>query len=98
MDDSATQHPYEPAMVARRLRAIRLALGLNKASFADMVGIDRSSYTKIEKGEKPLLPYTAYRIYELYGLDMNFLYLGQVGGLPAALSRKLITHLSSGTR
>ena len=73
---------------------MRKALGMSKAEFADMVGIDRSSYTKIEKGTKPLLPKDAYRIWQLYGIDLNFLYLGQVGGLPSSLSSKIVQHLN----
>lgn len=84
-------------MVARRLIAIRAALGLNKADFADQIGVDRSSYTKIEKGVKPLSPPSAYKIYELYGVDMNFIYLGQVGGLPSILSKKVTSHLITET-
>jgi DNA-binding XRE family transcriptional regulator len=94
MEESATHHPHEPAMVARRLIALRAALGMNKAAFADMIGLDRSSYTKIEKGEKPLLPPSAYRIYQLFGVDMNFIYLGQVGGLPVKLSSAVMSHLN----
>jgi transcriptional regulator with XRE-family HTH domain len=97
MDESPNIQPFEPPVVARRLIALRAALGLNKATFADMIGVDRSSYTKIEKGEKPLLPGSAYRIYELYGVDMNFVYLGQVGGLPVRLSSKVMNHLSGTT-
>lgn len=84
-------------MLAPRLTAARAALGLSKADFADRIGIDRSSYTKIEKGEKPLLPHTAYKIWELYGIDLNFIYLGQVGGLPVNLSNKVISHLNGAT-
>ena len=58
-------------MCAPRLTAAREALGLSKAEFADIIGIDRSSYTKIEKGLKPLLPRQAHRIWQLYGIDMN---------------------------
>lgn len=82
-------------MVAPRLIAVRQALGMNKAAFADAIGIDRSSYTKIEKGDKPLLPATAYRIFQLYGVDMNFIYLGQVGGLPLKLSSAVMSHLNT---
>lgn len=88
----------EPQMIAPRLIAAREALGLSKAEFADLIGIDRSSYTKIEKGDKPLLPHTAFRIWELYGIDMNYIYLGQLGGLPVSLSSKVITHLHGLTK
>ena len=80
-------------MVARRLIALRAALGLSKGEFADIIGIDRSSYTKIEKGLKPLLPPYAFRIWQLYGVDMNYIYLGQVGGLPNKLSNNVTSHL-----
>lgn len=95
MEESHTYEPTAPDMVTPRLIALRLALGLSKAEFADIIGIDRSSYSKIEKANKPLLPKDAHRIWQLYGVDMNFLYLGQVGGLPAALSTKVISNLKA---
>jgi len=84
-------------MVAERLKALREALEMTKAEFADAIGVDRSSYTKIEKGEKPLLPKSAYRIWKLYGVDMNYVYLGQVGGVPLNLSKRLMIHLNTET-
>ena len=96
MEDSPQMQPIDPRLVARRLAAIRRALDIRKADFADAIGVDRSSYTKIEKGTKPLLPKDAYRIFELYGIDLNFVYLGQVGGLPAKLSKAVTSHLSGG--
>ena len=97
MEESPHHEPAAPVMVAPRLRAAREALGMSKAEFADRIGIDRSSYTKIEKGQKPLLPKDAQRIFQLYGIDMNFIYLGQVGGLPSRLSSKVMSHLSGVT-
>ena len=94
MEDRTRFEPWEAEVVAGRLIAVRAALGMNKADFADMIGIDRSSYTKIEKGDKPLLPGYAFRIYQLYGVDLNFLYMGQVGGLPSRLSSAVMTHLN----
>lgn len=94
MDESPSTQPTDKHLVARRLHAVREALGLKRSEFADIIGIDRSSYTKIENGIKPILPETAYRIFELYGVDLNFIYLGQVGGLPESLSRSVTTALS----
>lgn len=87
--------PVAPAQVARRLAALRSALGLTKAQFADIIEIDRSSYVRIEQGAKPLLPPTALRIHQLYGVDMNFLYLGHLSGLPQSLSSKVTTLLTA---
>lgn len=86
----------DPSIVARRLESVRETLGLSRAQFADQLDIDRSSYSKIAKGDKPLLPPTAYRLYELHGVDMNFIYLGQIGGLPSRLSSQVISRLKDG--
>lgn len=97
MDESTTSEPWEPPVLAPRLIAAREALGYNKADFADAIGIDRSSYTKIEKGQKPLLPREAHRIWQLFHVDLNYLYLGELGGLPSHLSSKVIAHLKKAT-
>lgn len=96
MKESKPIDPTSPHLVAMRLAAIRDALEMNKADFADAIGIDRSSYTKMEKATKPILPKDAYRIFELWGVDLNFVYLGQIGGLPGKLSSKITTHLRGG--
>lgn len=65
---------------AQRLSELRKNLGLGSGDFADAIGVDRSSYSKIEKGVKPLLPKVALKICERYGVDMNYLYLGRSQG------------------
>lgn len=95
MDDSSKHLPHDPIMVARRLMSLRTALSLSKAEFADSIGLDRSSYTKVEKGVKPLMPPIAFKIWQLYSVDMNYIYLGQVGGVPSSLSKKLMPALSA---
>ena len=95
MPDSSSNDLWSSVKVAERLVALRLALDLNKADFADQIGIDRSSYTKIEKGQKPLLVREASEIWRLYGVDMNYIYLGQIVGLPGILSSKVIKNLKT---
>lgn len=94
MDETHHLQPTSPLLVARRLTALRSALGINKADFADAIGIDRSSYTKIEKGEKALLPPKAYEIFTKYRADLNYIYCGELGGLPNHLSSKITKHLN----
>lgn len=95
MERAKPNEPWEPTVVAPRLIALRESLGMNKVEFAARIGVDKSSYTKIEKGEKPLQTSAAYKIWQLWGVDLNFLYLGQIGGLPHRLSSTIITHLNS---
>ena len=80
-------------MVMPRLIAIRLSCELSKAEFADRIGVDRSSYTKMENGDKPILPHIASRIWEQFGVDMNYIYLGRMDGLSKNVSSKLIKAL-----
>jgi transcriptional regulator with XRE-family HTH domain len=81
-------------MVAPRVEAVRLALGMSRTDFAALLGLDKSSYTKVAKGTKPLLPEYAYRLFRLYGVDLNFVYLGRVDTLPMSLSAKIIANLN----
>lgn len=93
MNDSTHQEAFDPRKVGPRLEAARLALSLTKAQMAEVIDIDASSYSKIIKGAKPLLPPQAWRLWKAYSVDPNFIYLGQLGGLPVDLSRKLMPHL-----
>ena len=94
MEESAME-PIHPKQVGRRLLAICKALGMLKGHFADSVEIDRSSFTKMTKGEKPLLPPEAWKIYKRYRIDLNFIYGGHLDGVPEHLSRKLTAALQS---
>jgi transcriptional regulator with XRE-family HTH domain len=80
---------FDRAAVGRRLDATREALGLEKGSFAESVGIDPSSYSKIIAGKKALNADMAYAISERYGIPMEYLYRGRLTDLPESLAAKL---------
>lgn len=65
-----------PERVAVRLRALREALAMNRADFADSLRINRSSYTLIEDGRKPLNHRMAFDVATRYGVTMDYLYRG----------------------
>ncbi|MDF2234847.1 helix-turn-helix transcriptional regulator [Albimonas sp. CAU 1670] len=94
MKNDGDRQPQELDLVAERLVALREALGMKSAHFADVIGVDRSSYSKIESGKKPLLPPVALKIWKLFGVDMNFIYLGQIRGLPESLSSTVTQKLT----
>ena len=81
-------------MVAERLEAVRKALDLSKIEFADLIRINQSSYSKISKGEKPILPRHAMRLWHEHGIDLNFVYLGHTHSLPSHLSSAVKSHLN----
>ena len=80
--------------VGRRLDAVRNATGLEKGIFADTVGIDASSYSKIIKGEKPLKADMAYAVSIRWGASMDYLYKGSLDALPPNLSASIIAALT----
>lgn len=81
--------------VGRRLDALRKALGLQKGDFADTFGLDRSSYSKVIKGEKPLTSDYAYIIAQRWGAPMDYLYKGDLSRIDEALRAKIIDNLNS---
>lgn len=76
----------DPEAVADRLIRLREYHDLSQGAFADSVGIDRSSYSKIERGTKPLKAEMAFAIAERWGVSMDFLYRGRLTELPHTLA------------
>lgn len=91
---SIKDSPADPARVARRLEALFEAVGVNRGEVADLIRLDRSSMTKIMKGEKPLKPEWAVAICALYGVSLDYIYRGQLGELPPNLSKKIMITLT----
>ncbi|WP_253949476.1 helix-turn-helix domain-containing protein [Mangrovicoccus sp. HB161399] len=75
--------------VSRRLLAVRTTSGLPSGEFADSVGIDRSSYSKIEAGKKPLNLEMGFRVSEKWGVSMDYLYRGLLRGLDPDIATSL---------
>jgi transcriptional regulator with XRE-family HTH domain len=71
-----------PDRVGERVTALRMALHLSKAEFADALGLDRSSLTKIEAGKKGLDIVIGAKIAEMYGFGLDFIYRGQLTDAP----------------
>ncbi len=82
-----------PAQVGPRVTAIRETLGLSKAQFADIVGVDRSSLTKIERGEAGLDIAVGERIAVLYGYGLDFIYRGDLSDVPQNDRPQLMVNL-----
>ena len=83
------------AGVGLRLEALRAATGLEKRVFAATVGIDKSSYSKIIQGEKPLKAEMGYAVAMRWNVSMDYLYRGVLDGLPPNLSATIIANLTA---
>jgi transcriptional regulator with XRE-family HTH domain len=76
---SAEMHPDR---VGERVTAMRMALHLSKAEFADAIGLDRSTLTKVEAGKKGLDVVLGAKIAEMYGYGMDYIYRGTLTDVP----------------
>lgn len=82
-----------PDRVGNRITAIRETLALSKAQFADSIGLDRSSLTKIEKGEMGLDILMGEHIATIYGFGLDFIYRGDLSDAPLSLRPQLMVNL-----
>lgn len=86
-----------PDKVGPRITALRDALELSKAEFADSIGLDRSSLTKIEKGKAGLDIAVAEQIAGLYGCGLDYIYRGDLSDLPRGLQSDVVKNLATQT-
>ena len=72
-----------PELVGRRVAAVRQALNASKRAFADLVGTDHSTLSKIENGERDLPRDIGIMIQVQTGIPIGYLFLGEKHGLPS---------------
>jgi DNA-binding XRE family transcriptional regulator len=82
-----------PERVGPRVTAMRETLALNKSEFADSIALDRSTLTKVEKGEMGLDVKHAVAFAELYGFGLNYIYRGDVSDVPDRLRPTLLLRM-----
>jgi DNA-binding XRE family transcriptional regulator len=82
-----------PERVGPRITAMRETLAMSKAQLADSIELNRSSLTKIEKGELGLDILKGEAIAELYGFGLNYIYRGDVTDTPEKLRSHLLMNM-----
>ena len=60
-------------MLAQRLREIRLQHGLTQKNIADVLGVDRTTYTYYENGVTTPSPDTLYKLSRIYNMTVGCL-------------------------
>jgi DNA-binding XRE family transcriptional regulator len=82
---------------AGRLRATRLALNHTKQNkFAQILGVDKSSYNLMEKGKRPVTLDVGRALYEKFGISLDWLFEGNAAQLPSHLITKLVSGVRRG--
>ncbi len=78
-----------PENIGRRMALLREAHGLKPSEMADMLGIERTYWTRFEKGNRAINDEVAYLLVERFGVTLDWLILGRWGSLTLDISNKL---------
>lgn len=89
---NAIPRESRPERVGPRITALRDALDLSKAEFADSIELDRSTLTKIENGLTGLDIAMAERIAVLYGFGLDYIYRGDLNDIPFSLRAQVLAN------
>lgn len=86
-----------PEEIGKRLTLIRKGFGLGKAEMADLLGIERTYWSRFENGKRAVSNEVAYLLSEKFGITLDFLLLGRWDKLPLDVAEKLRSAQSSNT-
>ncbi|MDC0657073.1 helix-turn-helix transcriptional regulator [Leisingera sp. SS27] len=78
-----------PERIGQRLKWLRLALGFQPAEMADFLGIERTYWSRIEGGKRATSKELAAIIKERCHVTMDYIIVGELGGLPLDLANKI---------
>lgn len=84
-----TAHEMRPEQIGRRLRLLREAIGKEKAEMADLLGMERTYWSRFEGGKRPITDAFAALLVERFGVTLDFLILGRWDKLPFDLASKM---------
>lgn len=71
------------------MRLIREAYGLKPAEIADMLGIERTYWSRFEGGRRPINDEVAYLLVDRFKVTLDFLMLGRWETLRLDVAEKL---------
>lgn len=82
--------PNEYAEIGRRLIALREAESkLTQKEWAEKHGFNATQYNNWETGARRITVDAAERLCDLYGLKLDFIYRGNISGLPDSIKNLL---------
>jgi len=75
--------------IGRRLYLLRTANNLKPAEISDMLGIERTYWSRFEGGKRPITDTVAALLVERFGVTLDFLILGRWDRLPLELANAM---------
>lgn len=80
--------------VGERLRAIRESNNLSPSQMADLLGVERTYWTRWEKGHRPIPTPEAAKLTEMFEVDLDYILVGNTKSVPAEVQAALRAALS----
>lgn len=78
-----------PERIGHRLYLLREALELRPSEISDMLGIERTYWSRFENGNRAITEAVAALLVERFGVTLDFLILGRWDALPVHLAEKM---------
>ncbi len=82
-------NPASREMIAHRLFLTRKALGYTQAFMANLIGLQQSAWNNYEQGHRRIDVDPALRLCAVTGIDMSWIYQGNITGVPVELAEKI---------
>lgn len=86
MGPTSTRPPGYLHQVGRRLRLVRLALGLTAVELCREIDAGPKAYSQWENGKRLFDVLAAIRLKKRYGVTLDWIYGGDTSGLPSRLA------------
>jgi plasmid maintenance system antidote protein VapI len=84
-----TKNAMQPEAIGHRLRLLREALNMSPSEMSDALGIERTYWSRFEKGRRAITDPVAALLVVRYGVTLDFLILGRWDKLPFDLAEAM---------
>jgi hypothetical protein len=78
-----------PERIGHRLMLLREALGMSPSEISDLLGIERTYWSRFENGKRPITEAVAALLVARFNVTLDFLILGRWDTLPFELAQKM---------
>ena len=87
---AVTRRPIEFVQACgKRLKKVRLALGLSQVRLCKKLGVKQNAYSAWENGKLLIDPYVACTLATIFGVSLDYIYRGVEKDLPPDIRKNI---------
>jgi len=87
--ESSSLQAMSAEQIGKRMALLRAAFELKPAEISDMLGIERTYWSRFEGGKRRVSDEVALMLVERFGISLDWLILGRWDRLPLDVSNRL---------